>query len=208
MDYVTPKSVIKIGDGGSVVLSYLKSCRRETISGAGTVVVGLEASIVDQAVLKAEKDQLRFQPGQRRPSRDTSGVAATVLRTRRSASLGRSRQLTLYGASPFVEAQGTRHADRTAPPTSPASVTRSRSAALSSRASCVDSLARMSHWFPAPLRRHVQIVGNRVPGGRAGQARRDADRRPAAADGIGVPGILENGPANLEDQAQQARPDA
>ena len=40
MDYVTPKAVIKIGDGGSVILSYLKSCRRETISGAGTVVRG------------------------------------------------------------------------------------------------------------------------------------------------------------------------
>jgi hypothetical protein len=40
MDYVTPKSVIKIGAGGSIVLSYLKSCRRETISGVGTVIVG------------------------------------------------------------------------------------------------------------------------------------------------------------------------
>ena len=39
MDYVTPKAVIKIADGGSVVLSYLKSCRRETISGVGTVAV-------------------------------------------------------------------------------------------------------------------------------------------------------------------------
>src|SRR6187399_340653 len=33
MDYVTPKSVIKIEGGGAIVLSYLKSCRRETISG-------------------------------------------------------------------------------------------------------------------------------------------------------------------------------
>src|SRR3954465_11588911 len=54
MDYVTPRSVIKIADGGSVVLGFLKSCRRETISGAGTVVVGNDESIVDQSVLKAE----------------------------------------------------------------------------------------------------------------------------------------------------------
>ena len=27
MDYVTPKTVIKLGAGGSVVLSYMKSCR-------------------------------------------------------------------------------------------------------------------------------------------------------------------------------------
>ena len=40
MDYVTPKAVIKISDGGAVILSYLKSCRRETISGAGTVIIG------------------------------------------------------------------------------------------------------------------------------------------------------------------------
>src|SRR6267143_4525592 len=55
MDYLTPKSVIKIGDDGSVVLSYLKSCRRETISGLGTVVVGTDESAVHLADLKAEK---------------------------------------------------------------------------------------------------------------------------------------------------------
>ena len=55
MDYVTPKAVIKIGDGGSVILSYLNSCRRETISGAGTVIVGTEESNVHLAEVKAEK---------------------------------------------------------------------------------------------------------------------------------------------------------
>src|SRR5437879_1195294 len=55
MDYVTPKAVIKIGDGGSVILSYLKSCRRETISGAGTIIVGTEESAVHLADVKAEK---------------------------------------------------------------------------------------------------------------------------------------------------------
>ena len=37
MDYVTPGQVIKIGPGGSIVLSYLKTCRRQSISGVGTV---------------------------------------------------------------------------------------------------------------------------------------------------------------------------
>src|SRR5687768_4821535 len=78
MDYVTPRSVIKIADGGSVVLSYLKSCRRETISGAGTVVVGTDASVVDQAVLKAEKTNCDSSQANA-TSRDTSGVAAAVL---------------------------------------------------------------------------------------------------------------------------------
>ena len=47
MDYVTAKTVIKIADSGSIRARYLKSCRRETISGAGTVVVGNEESVVD-----------------------------------------------------------------------------------------------------------------------------------------------------------------
>jgi len=107
MDYVTPKSVIKIGDGGSVVLSYLKSCRRETISGAGTVVVGAEQSIVDQAVLKAEKTNCDSNQANA-TTKDTSGVAATLLRSvdRDKAPALPEPQLTLYGASPLVEAKG------------------------------------------------------------------------------------------------------
>ena len=104
MDYVTARSVIKIGDGGSVVLSYLKSCRRETISGAGTAVVGAEQSVVDQAVLKAEKTNC--DPNQANATtKDTSGVAATLLRSATEAKLPEP-QLTLYGASPLVEAKG------------------------------------------------------------------------------------------------------
>jgi hypothetical protein len=107
MDYVTPKAVIKIGDGGSVILSYLKSCRRETISGAGTVVVGTEESAVHLAEVKTEKTNC--DPNQANATtRETSGVAATVLRSvdsSKAASLPQP-QLTLYGASPLVEAKG------------------------------------------------------------------------------------------------------
>jgi hypothetical protein len=107
MDYVTPKAVIKIGDGGSVILSYLKSCRRETISGTGTVVVGTQESAVHLAEVKAEKTNC--DPNQANATtRETSGVAATVLRSvdnSKSASLPQP-QLTLYGASPLVEAKG------------------------------------------------------------------------------------------------------
>ncbi|MET3839130.1 hypothetical protein [Bradyrhizobium sp. OAE829] len=104
MDYVTARSVIKIADGGSVVLSYLKSCRRETISGAGTVVVGNEESIVDQAVLKAEKTNCDSNQANA-TTKDTSAVAATLLRSATATSLP-APQLTLYGASPFVQAKG------------------------------------------------------------------------------------------------------
>src|SRR4051812_11146225 len=103
MDYVTPKAVIKIGDGGSVILSYLKSCRRETIIGAGTVIVGTEESAVHLADVKAEK--INCDPTQANATtRETSGVAATVLRSVEASKP--QPQLTLYGASPLVEAKG------------------------------------------------------------------------------------------------------
>jgi len=106
MDYVTPRSVIKIGDGGSVVLSYLNSCRRETVTGAGTVVIGNEQSIVDQSVFAAEMAKCDSNQANA-TSKDTSGVAATLLRSVDSnAPALPEPQLTLYGASPFVEAQG------------------------------------------------------------------------------------------------------
>jgi hypothetical protein len=46
MDYVAPGTKIELGPKGSIVLSYMKSCRRETITG-GTVTVGAEQSTVD-----------------------------------------------------------------------------------------------------------------------------------------------------------------
>ena len=106
MDYVTPKAVIKVGDGGSVVLSYLKSCRRETINGAGTVTVGTDESTVENAGVLVEKTDC--DPSQMNvTTRETRAVAATVLRSvdANAANLPQP-QLTLYGASPFVEAKG------------------------------------------------------------------------------------------------------
>ena len=106
MDYVTPKAVIKIGDGGSIVLSYMTSCRREKISGIGTVIVGTEESAVHLADVKSEKTDCDSQQTHV-TTRETSEVAATVLRSMdkdKAAPLPKPR-LTLYGASPFVEAK-------------------------------------------------------------------------------------------------------
>jgi hypothetical protein len=106
MDYVTPKSVIKIESGGAIVLSYLKSCRRETISGIGTVIVGVAESSVHLADLKVERANCDTNQ-MHATSHDTSGVAATLLRSvEPTAPPLPQPQLTLYGASPFVEAKG------------------------------------------------------------------------------------------------------
>ena len=52
MDYVVPGQVIKLGPGGKIVIGYMKSCWRETISGIGTVIVGSEQSAVHLADFK------------------------------------------------------------------------------------------------------------------------------------------------------------
>ena len=36
MDYLSPRAVIKLGQDAAITLSYLNSCRRETITGIGT----------------------------------------------------------------------------------------------------------------------------------------------------------------------------
>ena len=149
MDYVTPKAVIKIGDGGSVILSYLKSCRRETINGVGTVIVGTEESAVHLADVKAEKTEC--DPSQAHATtRETSGVAATVLRSvDKHASLPQP-QLTLYGASPLVEAKG-RGTLVIGASTCRASVSRSIWAARSSRDSSSISPAQNVALAPGGL---------------------------------------------------------
>src|ERR1700712_1813940 len=57
MDYVAPGKVIKLGPAGTVVLGYMKSCRRETITGVGTVIVGAEQSMVHLGDVKASTEQ-------------------------------------------------------------------------------------------------------------------------------------------------------
>jgi hypothetical protein len=105
MDYVTPKTVIKLGPTGSIVLSYMTSCRRETITGIGAVIVGTDESMVQFADVKSERmacDSSRSHE----TTRETSEVAATVLRSLGSNVPTIKPQVTLYGASPLVEARG------------------------------------------------------------------------------------------------------
>lgn len=101
MDYVTPKTVIKLGANGSIVISYLKSCWREKIDGIGTVIVGTDESSVHLATVKGEKTDCDAAHSHA-TTRETSEGAATVLRSIETPQ----PQLTLYGASPLVEARG------------------------------------------------------------------------------------------------------
>jgi hypothetical protein len=104
MDYVAPGKVIKLGAGGMVVLGYMKSCRRETISGIGTVVVGAEESLVHLADVKGNKVDCDSSHSQLL-DRTVGESAATVVRSL-DGKPSNSPRLTLYGASPMLETTG------------------------------------------------------------------------------------------------------
>ena len=104
MDYVAPGAVIKIGLAGMVVLGYMKSCWRETITGVGTVIVGAEESMVHLSEVKAGKVECDSSHSQL-IDRAVSESAATVVRSV-DGMRSMSPQLTLHGLSPVVETTG------------------------------------------------------------------------------------------------------
>lgn len=101
MDYVAPGKVIKLGQAGSIVLSYMKSCWREVITGVGTVIVGAEESMVHLSEVKAGKVKCDSSHSQL-IDREVGESAASVVRSLagKGAILP---QFTLYGLSPIVE---------------------------------------------------------------------------------------------------------
>src|SRR6202790_4693191 len=105
MDYLTPKMVIKLGANSSIVISYLNSCRREKIDGIGTVIIGTDESLVHLASVKDEKTECDASHAHA-TTRETSEVAATVVRSIGKNDTTLKPQLTLYGASPLVQVTG------------------------------------------------------------------------------------------------------
>lgn len=101
MDYVNEGLVIKLGNNGKLVIGYLRSCRRETITG-GTVTVGTLQSNVDNGQLLRE--DVECDGG----SANLSGqVAATsgalAFRGASKTQIGiRKPELTVYGTSPVI----------------------------------------------------------------------------------------------------------
>jgi hypothetical protein len=103
MDYVAPGKVIKLGPAGTLVLGYMKSCRRETISGVGTVIVGNEESMVHLGEVNAGKTDCDTNRP-RMSNRQTGDSAAMVVR---NLDEGTPRTtFTLYGLSPVIETTG------------------------------------------------------------------------------------------------------
>jgi hypothetical protein len=99
MDYVAPGAVIKIGADGKVVLGYMKSCRRETITGIGTVIVGADESMVHLSDVDAGKVPCDSSHSQLVDKQVRDSAAAVV----RGLDIASSPQVRLYGLSPMVQ---------------------------------------------------------------------------------------------------------
>ncbi len=105
MDYVTPGKVIKIPPKSTLVLSYLKSCMRETITGA-VALVGTEQSTVQLGDVQRVKVPCDGKAAQL-SEREANQSAATTFRTVRADAKAPapSKLPTLYGVSPLIEAK-------------------------------------------------------------------------------------------------------
>ena len=76
-DYVTAGKVIDLGPKGSIVLTYMESCWRETITG-GTVVVGVERSLYHLS--KVEGVKVDCDRGSQPVTDQRRGLGGTVFR--------------------------------------------------------------------------------------------------------------------------------
>jgi len=102
MDYVAAGQVIKLGPHDTIVLGYLKSCWRETITG-GTVTVGKEQSKVESG--HSERSRVACEGGKMLLSgelaRDSSAMVFRAPPNGRKVAP--HPQFTLFGLSPIIE---------------------------------------------------------------------------------------------------------
>jgi hypothetical protein len=103
MDYVAAGKVIKLGGGGKLVLGYLKSCWRETISG-GTVTIGDEQSDIKGGT--AERTKVACEAAKMQMTATlASKSGAMAFRGQNERPIGRLAKpnFILYGQAPLVE---------------------------------------------------------------------------------------------------------
>jgi len=113
-DFVSPGQTITLPAGGKLVLGYLDSCKRETITGAGSVTIGADASAVTGAKLQTEQLKcstalalgqgqagksgamvFRGQPGSGRKKADIPEPTAVVVYTAPAFPVHQPGQLTI-----------------------------------------------------------------------------------------------------------------
>ena len=105
MDYLVVGRVIQLADRDTLVIGYMKSCFRETVTG-GTIHIGQKQSEVEGGVVwrirtRCDRGHVRLQ------SETADQTAVTVYRESHKSSRkpAPKPQVTLYGMSPFIEAR-------------------------------------------------------------------------------------------------------
>jgi hypothetical protein len=98
MDYLEPGHVIRLGPKDKVVLSYLRSCVRETIAG-GVVTVGTDQSDIQSG--KLERAKMRCDGARMLRAAEAGPAAGTTYRGAPASAL--KPQFTLFGSSPVIE---------------------------------------------------------------------------------------------------------
>ncbi len=101
MDYVNEGHVIKLGSKGKLIIGYLNSCRRETITG-GTVTVGsLQSNVIKGQLLREDVECDGGNANLTGQVAATSGALA--FRGAPKSKIGiRNPDLTIYGTSPVI----------------------------------------------------------------------------------------------------------
>jgi hypothetical protein len=107
MDYVDSGKVIKLEPRDRIVLDYLKSCWRETITG-GTVTVGDEQSQVqfgkiERVRVKCDGGHMALSPEQ---SVESAGLISRSLREHPGDGQKISPQVMLYACTPIIDVRG------------------------------------------------------------------------------------------------------
>ena len=105
MDYVGSGQIIKLAPKDVLVLSYLKSCQHETITG-GTVAIGAERSEVEGG--KVTRTRVNCDGGKMRlASQQANASAASAFRLQNAAI-----EPVLYGLTPVIQLPKTLSDDR------------------------------------------------------------------------------------------------
>jgi hypothetical protein len=104
MDYLATGKTVKLGGTDRLVIDYLRSCVRETITG-GIVTIGADESRVVGGAVKREKVQC--DGGKLRLTTDQAAKSgAIVFRGMPKQTEDHQAERTLYGSSPVVDLKG------------------------------------------------------------------------------------------------------
>jgi hypothetical protein len=110
MDYVSAGKIVSLGQHQQLVIDYLNSCLRETITG-GSVTIGTDRSTVTGGSVERERvrcggKQLQLSPEQ---SGKSSGMVFRVPRKAQPLPTGTVIERRLYGTCPIIDLDGGSH---------------------------------------------------------------------------------------------------